>query len=119
MLTSKQISQIKVHLEKAQNPVFFFDNDVDGLCSFLLLQRYIERGKGVAIKSFPALDQNYFRKVEELNADYIFILDKPVVSEDFFKEYGDDFRAYVTLKSHFPGFSRRLISPGKETLRHL
>ena len=86
MLTEKQVKEIHEHLEKAQNPIFFFDNDPDGLCSFLLLQRYIERGKGVAIKSFPSLDASYCRKVEELNADYVFILDKPVVSEEFFKK---------------------------------
>ncbi len=86
MLTKKQIKEIKEHLEKAQNPVFFFDNDPDGLCSFLLLQRYLGRGKGIPVRSFPELDKNYFRRVEELNADYIFILDKPVVSKDFFEE---------------------------------
>jgi len=86
MLTKKQNSEIKEHLEKAQNPVFFFDNDQDGLCSFLLLQRFIGRGKGVAVKSFPALDASYFRKLDELNADYVFILDKPVVSDEFLGE---------------------------------
>ena len=86
MLTRKQIKEIKEHLEKAQNPLFFFDNDQDGLCSFLLLQRYIGRGKGVSIKSFPDLSVEYFRKVHELKADYIFILDKPVVSNEFFLE---------------------------------
>ncbi len=86
MLIQKQVKEIREHLDKAQNPLFFFDNDPDGLCSFLLLQRYIKKGKGVAIKSFPALTVDYFRKVEELKADYIFILDKPVVSEEFWKE---------------------------------
>jgi single-stranded DNA-specific DHH superfamily exonuclease len=86
MLTKKQVNEIKEHLEQAQNPVFFFDNDPDGLCSFLLLQRYIQRGKGVAIKSFPGMNADYFKKALELNADYIFILDKPVVLEDFFEE---------------------------------
>ena len=86
MLTKIQVSQIKEHLEKAQNPVFFFDNDQDGLCSFLLLQRYIGRGKGVSIKSFPDLSVDYFKKVQELNADYIFILDKPLVSKEFLYE---------------------------------
>lgn len=86
MLTAKQVKEIKEHLERAQNPVFFFDNDQDGLCSFLLLQRYIGRGKGVPIKSFPGLNKDYFRKVQELNADYVFILDKPVVEDDFFEE---------------------------------
>ena len=45
MLTKKQVEDIKEHLEKAQNPIFFFDNDPDGLCSFLLMQRYLGRGK--------------------------------------------------------------------------
>ena len=84
MLTKKQITEIREHLEKAQNPIFFFHNDGDGICSFLLLQRYIQRGKGVAMKSADA--GNYFKKVIELNADYIFILDIPVVSEKFFEE---------------------------------
>ena len=86
MLTKKQVSEIKEHLEKAQNPIFFFDNDPDGLCSFLLLQRYIGRGKGVAIKSFPEMNAEYFKKAQELGADYIFILDKPIVSAAFFGE---------------------------------
>lgn len=86
MLTKKQIKEIKEHLEKAQNPIFFFDNDPDGLCSFLLLQRYIGRGKGIPIKSFPEMNAEYFRRVRELNADYIFILDKPLVSREFFNE---------------------------------
>ncbi len=86
MLNKKQIDEIREHLEKAQNPIFFFDNDPDGLCSFLLLQRYIKRGKGIAIKSFPEMTEEYFRRVTELNADYIFILDKPVVSSEFFDE---------------------------------
>ncbi len=86
MLNKKEVKEIREHLERAQNPIFFFDNDSDGLCSFLLLQRYIGRGKGVCIKSFPFLEKSYFHKVRELNSDYIFILDKPEVSQDFLEE---------------------------------
>ena len=86
MLTKNQISQIKEHLNNAQNPLFFFDNDPDGLCSFLLLQRYIGRGKGIPVKTSPELTVEYFRKVNELNPDYIFILDQPEVSKEFFAE---------------------------------
>lgn len=100
MLNSKQIGKIKEHLENAQNPVFFFDNDPDGLCSFLILRRYIERGKGVAIKSFPSLDDSYFKKVEELNADYIFILDKPLVSSEFFKRVEEKNIPVVWIDHH-------------------
>ncbi|MFH1327170.1 MAG: DHHA1 domain-containing protein [archaeon] len=84
MLTEKHVSEIKEHLEKAQNPIFFFHNDQDGLCSFLLLQKWIGRGKGIAVKTFPALDESYFRKVQELGADYVFVLDVPLVSKEFF-----------------------------------
>ncbi len=86
MLTENQIKEIREHLEKAQNPVFYYDNDADGLCSFLLLRRFLGRGKGVAIRSFPELDKHYARKVQELKGDYVFILDKPVLSEEFVKE---------------------------------
>ncbi len=84
MLTKKQVEEIKEHLEKAQNPLFFFDNDNDGLCSFLLLQRYIGRGKGFPVKTSPELTEDYFRKVRELEPDYVFILDQPEVSKEFF-----------------------------------
>ena len=86
MYKTNQQEEIKHHLESSQNPLFFFDNDADGLCSFLLLSRYIGRGKGVVIKSFPDLNSNYARKIYELNPDYIFVLDKPVISKEFIEE---------------------------------
>lgn len=86
MLTDKQISEIRAHLEKAQNPVFYYDNDADGLCSYVLLRRFLERGYGVAVRSFPDLNKDYARKARELKADYVFVLDKHALSEDFLKE---------------------------------
>jgi single-stranded DNA-specific DHH superfamily exonuclease len=100
MLTEKQINEIREHLEKAQNPLFFFDNDNDGLTSFLLLRRFIERGRGVAIKSFPDLNMNYYRKVLELKPDYIFILDKPVVSQEFIEKARKDNIPVVWIDHH-------------------
>ncbi len=100
MISKKQIAEIREHLEKAQNPLFFFDNDNDGLISFLLLRRYIDRGKGVMIRSFPALDKSYYRKIDELKPDYIFILDKPVVSEDFLNKAKEDNIPVVWIDHH-------------------
>lgn len=100
MLTQKQISKIREHAEKAQNPLFFFDNDNDGLCSFLLLQRFLGRGKGVAIKSFPDLNISYYRKVVELKPDYIFILDKPFVSREFLEKAKQDNIPIVWIDHH-------------------
>ena len=71
MLTKSQITEIKEHLNNAQDPLFFFHNDQDGLCSFLLLQRFIERGKGFPIKVVP-MEKDYMRKINELNPDYVF-----------------------------------------------
>ncbi|MDP2628382.1 MAG: hypothetical protein Q8P15_00605 [Nanoarchaeota archaeon] len=102
MLTEEQMEEIREHLEKAQNPVFFFDNDPDGLCAFLLLKRYAGKGKGVAIRSFPDLTVDYFRKIHELNADYVFILDKPLVSKDFFDEVEKHNIPVVWIDHHEP-----------------
>jgi single-stranded DNA-specific DHH superfamily exonuclease len=83
MLTNEQLKEIREHLENAKNPIFFFDNDVDGLCSFLILQRYIGRGKGVAIRGHSNLSKSFFKRVEELKADYIFVLDRAVFEQGF------------------------------------
>lgn len=85
MLTKKQIKEIREHLSNAQNPLFLFDNDQDGLCSFLILQRFIGRGKGFPVKQTP-MSEDYFRRVNELSPDYIFILDVPEVRGDFWEK---------------------------------
>lgn len=129
MLSDSEIKEIRVHLEKAQNPVFFFDNDADGLCSFLLLRRFIGRGRGIAIKSFPDLNSSYARKILELGADYVFILDKPMVSLDFFKEVKEMNLPIVWIDHHdvpFPEFegdvyyynSMRNSSPSSEPVTY-
>lgn len=94
------MSEIREHLEKAQNPLFFYDNDCDGLCSFLILRRYLNRGKGVAVRSFPDLNAQYARKARELGADYVFILDKPLVSGEFVEEIGRQGLPLVWLDHH-------------------
>lgn len=83
MLDKKQITEIREFLESAQYPLFFFDNDADGLCSYAILQRSIGRGHGIPIKSYPELSSQYFKKVNEYNPDIVFILDKAEVSEGF------------------------------------
>ncbi len=85
MILKKSLKKIREFLENSQNPVFFFDNDQDGLCSFLLLRKFLGRGKGVAVKSAP-MTKEYFRRIVEFNSDAIFILDVPEVSKDFFEK---------------------------------
>jgi single-stranded DNA-specific DHH superfamily exonuclease len=85
MLTKKQMQEIREHLDRANSPVFFYDNDADGLCSFLLFRRYLGRGKGVAVRSYPGL-AGYAKKAQELNADYVFVLDRPELGSEFVEE---------------------------------
>jgi len=100
MISLEQLKEIREHLDRSQNPLFFFDNDADGLCSFLLLKRYIGRGKGVPIRSFPELNISYSRKINELNPDYVFILDKPIVSTEFLKSAADKNIPVVWIDHH-------------------
>lgn len=100
MLKKHELDKIKDFLETSQNPLFFFDNDVDGLCSFLLLRKALGRGKGVAIKSFPDLNKGYSRKIEELNPDAVFILDKPRVDAEFINNIYDKGIPIIWIDHH-------------------
>jgi len=112
MLTKEQIKEIREHLEKAQNPIFYYDNDADGLCSFILLRRFIGRGYGVAVRSYPELDGSYASKAQQLKADYVFVLDKPVIAKEFFSEIDKmqlplvwiDHHANPEVRKSFSGF---------------
>ena len=82
MLTKKQIEEFRDYLKKAENPLFFFDDDPDGLCSYLILKKYIDKGKGVILKTKPTLTLDLYRKIEEYCPDYVFILDIPIVDQE-------------------------------------
>lgn len=83
MLSDKEIKQIREELDNCKNPLFFFHDDPDGLCSFLLLYRYIREGYGIVFKAKPGLGVNFIRKVDEYMPDKIFILDIPIVDQEF------------------------------------
>ena len=85
MLSESKCKEIREHLEKSQNPVFYYDNDEDGLCSFLIFSRFLGRGKGIAVRSYPDLNVSYAQKARELGADAVFILDKPILDPEFLK----------------------------------
>ncbi len=83
MLTDKQVAFLRAELASAKNPLFFYDGDADGLTSFLLLYRLHREGKGIALSTTSTLSEPFLRKVEELNPDKIFILDIPLVTQEF------------------------------------
>jgi single-stranded DNA-specific DHH superfamily exonuclease len=83
MLSDKEVKKIREELDNCKNPLFFFHDDPDGLCSFLLLYRYIKEGHGIVFKAKPGLGVRFVRKVEEYMPDKIFILDIPIVDQEF------------------------------------
>lgn len=87
MLTDKQYKQILDELDHCNRPLFFFHDDADGLCSFLLLYRYKNEGKGVCVKSKPHVDSRFYKVVQEYQPDKIFILDLAILSDDFIDEF--------------------------------
>jgi len=82
MIPDKDLKKIKDYLEKAENPLFLFDDDNDGLCSFLLFRAFTKKGIGIPIKT-NQLDIEFTKIVNTYNTDMIFILDKPVVTQEF------------------------------------
>tara|TARA_Y100000310_G_scaffold293782_1_gene323659 strand:+ start:27232 stop:28260 length:1029 start_codon:yes stop_codon:yes gene_type:complete len=86
MLTKKQYQEIKDNLDGCKNPLFFFDDDQDGLCSFLLLYKYKNEGKGFIVKTSPKIDESFVRHVNNYNPDKVFILDIAIVEQEFLDE---------------------------------
>jgi len=82
-ITKQEIEQIRKELDECKNPLFFFHDDPDGLCSFLLLYGLKKEGHGVILKIPPEMGVEFLRKVKEYDPDKIFILDKPKVSQEF------------------------------------
>ena len=85
-LSKKQIEEIRIHLDECKNPLFLFDDDQDGLCSFLQLYRYKREGKGFIVKTVPKIDISFVQKAKNYNPDKIFILDMAIVEQEFLDE---------------------------------
>ena len=82
-MNQKDYQEIRNILNNSENPLFLYDDDTDGLCSYLLLRKYIDKGNGAVIKLYPELNLKFTNQIEKYNPDTIFILDKPDVSQDF------------------------------------
>lgn len=98
MNLQQDLDQVKTLLGKYTDPVFFFDDDIDGLSAFMLLRKYLGIGKGVAIKKAPDVTNILLRKVSELNPDLVVVLDKPDLSNEFF----DNVNVPIIVIDHHP-----------------
>jgi hypothetical protein len=82
-LSELQYEQIRKELQGCEKPLIFFHDDADGLASYLLLRRYMKKGKGILVKAVPKLDDRYFHYVEEYTPDKIFVVDVSILEQEF------------------------------------
>ncbi len=82
MLTKKESTKLRKELETAQNPLFFYDSDGDGLASFLLLYHIQREGTGIRVANNNLLKDLFPRKISELEPDKVFILDIPIFTQE-------------------------------------
>jgi hypothetical protein len=101
-IPTKEINKVRETLRHAKKPLFLFDDDPDGLSSFLLLYRWIKEGTGVVVKASPKLGTQYLKKVEEVMPDVIVILDKPMVDQTFIDEARKICKPTIVWIDHHP-----------------
>ncbi len=83
MIPEEKIKEIRTALTESARPLIFFDDDADGLCSFLQFYKSNIEAKGVIYKVAGPIDVQFLKKVEEFHPDNIFILDVPNVTQEF------------------------------------
>lgn len=102
MLSEHDLNKIREELDNCKRPLFFFHDDPDGLSSFLLLYRYKTEGKGIVVKSQPKIDEKFVLKVSEYMPDKVFILDIPLVEQDFLDKVARMKISVVYIDHHNP-----------------
>ncbi len=105
MLTKDDYTEIKKELDNCYHPVFFYDDDTDGLASFLLFYRYVREGKGIILKTHPNVDMKFLQKTVNYQPDKIFVLDIVKVEQEFIDKIK---RPIIWLDHHGP-ISRRNV----------
>lgn len=86
MIPENQLKEIKSFLDKSENPLIYYDDDPDGVCSYILFKKYADKCKGNIIKSSPKLTAEYVKKIDEYKPDFVFVLDKPIIEQEFIEK---------------------------------
>ncbi|MBT3463381.1 DHH family phosphoesterase [archaeon] len=82
-ISQKDLDYIKERFINSARPLIFYDDDPDGLCSFLQFYHLNTESKGIVVNTKPFLDESFTRKVEEYQPDLVIVLDMSDVSQDF------------------------------------
>ncbi len=76
------IDNIDDKLQHSQNPLFFFHDDPDGVCSYLIFHHFLKEGKGICVKSKAIVDSRFLPSIRRNEPDTIFVLDLANISQD-------------------------------------
>lgn len=105
-LTENQLKELKQIFDSSARPVILFDDDPDGLASFLLIYKHIREGKGIPVKNSPELGAELAQKVNDYSPDLVIIVDVPIVNQDFI----DKVKTRMIWIDHHPIIERKGIS---------
>jgi single-stranded DNA-specific DHH superfamily exonuclease len=105
MLKESEIKEIKKIIENSENPIIYYDNDADGLCSYLLYKKHFEKGTGIRMANTRTLGEDHLRKARELGADLAIMLDIADIPQDFI----DGLEVPVLWIDHHPPIKRNKV----------
>ena len=102
-LSEKQIQELRQIIDSCTRPVILFDDDPDGLASFLLIYKHIREGRGIPVKNAPELGPELAQKVNDYSPDLVFIVDVPIINQEFI----DKIKTRMVWIDHHPVVNRR------------
>jgi single-stranded DNA-specific DHH superfamily exonuclease len=86
-IPQEQLDDFRQRVLASKRPLFFYDDDADGLCSYLLCFHAREgQALGIRVHSSAALTADYARKIEENQPDLVVVLDKPYIEQQFLEQ---------------------------------
>ncbi len=86
-ITEDELQDFAQRIRQASRPLIYYDDDADGLASYLLVHHANRDAIGVRCGRGPEVDAEFARKIHENQPDLVVILDKPRVSDEFFTSY--------------------------------
>lgn len=89
MINNDLLNKFKEKLLEANRPLFLFDDDPDGLCSFILLYRFVKKGSGRAVKG-SIINEQMSNFVNTYAPDLLVVLDKSDIDEEFLESISCD-----------------------------
>ncbi|MBR9703341.1 hypothetical protein GOV10_04850, partial [Candidatus Woesearchaeota archaeon] len=89
--SEQEKKDFRAFVAKAKRPVVLYDDDPDGVTSYGMLARALERAgaetiKGIVVKKTPEVNEGFVSKTLSTKPDVVFILDKPKVADKFIEK---------------------------------